>query len=602
MFEKLKKNPIVYLFVRMWEFGEGKRARMLITMLNSAIAMLIWLTVPLALAKFINAAQRATSVDQLGEVILYLGAIVGIGVLAWCFHGPSRVNENVTAFFVRRAAQLRLLDKVTRLPIKWHQQNHSGETIDKVAKASSALADFTESSYSIVQLLCRFVGSFVMMAIFMPQAALVVSVFTLGVIFLIVAFDRVLVPLYEAGNLVLNKSASRVQDYLTNITTVISLRLEDQVEQGVSKSLAPFESLAKSASTWQEWKWFMTNLGVDLTRVVTLFLFVYQSLGSKGVVEIGTVVALNEYLSTLGSSFFEFTGRWGDYVIKATRLRAVEGIESDYRNLVGALDNSRLPSDWRKLEIEGLSFTYEGSENKSAGLFELSLAFERGKSYAVVGDSGSGKSTLLACLRGLNKVKARRVLCDGCELEFGMRAINHHTTLIPQDPEVFADTVMKNVTMGNEAEVEKVRHALDLARFTPVLGRLPNGLETNIAEKGISLSGGEKQRLALARGVFFAFDSDSDIILLDESTSSVDLINEEIIYRDLLKHFSFDLIVATVHKFNLLPLFDQIIVMKHGKIVERGSLAELIAANAGFAEMWRQYVGSIGLAPDIAQG
>jgi ABC-type bacteriocin/lantibiotic exporter with double-glycine peptidase domain len=436
----------------------------------------------------------------------------------------------------------------------------------------------------------------------MPQAALVVSVFTLGVIFLIVAFDRVLVPLYEAGNLVLNKSASRVQDYLTNITTVISLRLEDQVEQGVSKSLAPFESLAKSASTWQEWKWFMTNLGVDLTRVVTLFLFVYQSLGSKGVVEIGTVVALNEYLSTLGSSFFEFTGRWGDYVIKATRLRAVEGIESDYRNLVGALDNSRLPSDWRKLEIEGLSFTYEGSENKSAGLFELSLAFERGKSYAVVGDSGSGKSTLLACLRGLNKVKARRVLCDGCELEFGMRAINHHTTLIPQDPEVFADTVMKNVTMGNEAEVEKVRHALDLARFTPVLGRLPNGLETNIAEKGISLSGGEKQRLALARGVFFAFDSDSDIILLDESTSSVDLINEEIIYRDLLKHFSFDLIVATVHKFNLLPLFDQIIVMKHGKIVERGSLAELIAANAGFAEMWRQYVGSIGLAPDIAQG
>jgi ATP-binding cassette subfamily B protein len=600
MFNRLKKNPIVYLMIRMWEFGEGRRVHIVLSMLASAISMFVWLGMPLALGKFINAAQRATSTDQLGDVVMYLTAMVALGVLAWCFHGPSRVTETVTSFFVRRCAQLRLLDKVTNLPMKWHREHHSGETIDRVSKASSALADFAESSFSVVQLLCRFIGAFVMMAIFMPQAAIVVGLFTTAVLILIVVFDKVLVPLYERGNDLLNKSSARVQDYLTNITTVISLRLEQRVVEGIDRSLAPFESVARTTSTWQEIKWFVINMCVDLTRVTTLFIFVYQSLKRDKVVELGTLVALNEYLSTLGSSFFEFTWKWGDYVIKATRLRVIEGIERDYNDLVGAVDHRRLPQGWRRVELHSLSFQHEGAQGEPAGVFDISLSLERGKSYAIVGGSGSGKSTLLAALRGLNRASVERLVCDDNVVSNGLKVLHQHTTLIPQEPEVFADTVLKNVTMGNEAEPTKIAQAIEMARFNPVLSRLPKGLETNIAEKGISLSGGEKQRLALARGVFFAFDSDSDIILLDESTSSVDLTNEEIIYRNLLKHFRSDLVIATVHKFNLLPLFDEIIVMERGRVIERGTLAELSGANGAFAAMWRQYIGATSMLSEVA--
>jgi ABC-type multidrug transport system fused ATPase/permease subunit len=101
----------------------------------------------------------------------------------------------------------------------------------------------------------------------------------------------------------------------------------------------------------------------------------------------------------------------------------------------------------------------------------------------------------------------------------GLAAVSKCTTLIPQEPEVFADSVLMNITMGIEGSPEKVARALDMARFSDVVARLLKGLESNIAEKGVSLSGGEKQRLALARGLFFAFDSDSEIILLDESTA-----------------------------------------------------------------------------------
>jgi ABC-type multidrug transport system fused ATPase/permease subunit len=164
--------------------------------------------------------------------------------------------------------------------------------------------------------------------------------------------------------------------------------------------------------------------------------------------------------------------------------------------------------------------------------------------------------------------------------------------LVPQDPEVFADTVLKNVTMGIDAPSERVLAAIEMAGFSEVLDRLPRGLETNIAEKGVSLSGGEKQRLALARGIFFAFDGESEIVLLDESTSGVDVVKEKRIYEALLRHFSGQVVIATTHKFNLLPLFDEIIVMDKGRVIERGSLAQLLKGRGTFSTMWSEFIGT----------
>jgi ATP-binding cassette subfamily B protein len=131
-----------------------------------------------------------------------------------------------------------------------------------------------------------------------------------------------------------------------------------------------------------------------------------------------------------------------------------------------------------------------------------------------------------------------------------------------------------------------------MAGFSEVLALLPRGLETNIAEKGVSLSGGEKQRLALARGIFFAFDGESEIILLDESTSGVDVVNEKRIYEAVLRHFSREVVVATTHKFNLLPLFDEIIVMEKGRVIECGTLPELLQNRGTFSAMWREFAGA----------
>jgi ABC-type multidrug transport system fused ATPase/permease subunit len=596
MFKRQKANPICYLVKRMWSFGEGRRGAIVTSMVMSAIGMALWLTVPLVMARFIDAAQRAAESRDLRECAALLAATIGLGVLGWAFHGPCRVIEILSSFAVRRNIQLGLLGKATRLPLRWHQAHHSGETIDQVSRAASALADFTETASLILQIFARLVGAVVMMSIFMPTAGLVILANAALVVLVVTVFDWYLVPLYEEANKVLNRVASRIQDYLTNIRTVISLRLEDRVVEEVDAQLMKLRPVTQRAAILQEAKWFTANLLVDVTRALTLFGFVFGKVWAEEKVEFGPLFALNEYLLTIGHAFFELTWRWGDLVIKTTRLQAVEHLERDYDTLVANRAMTTLPEAWKELRLQNITFRHDGGVDEddevANGVFGVDLTLRRGKSYAVVGSSGSGKSTLLSLLRGLQTASVDSVRCDGILVPQGLIAVAKETTLVPQDPEVFADSVLKNVTMGIDAPREKVIAALEMAGFTDVLARLPRGLDTNIAEKGVSLSGGEKQRLALARGVFFAFDGESKVVLLDESTSGVDVVRERRIYERLLEHFSREVVVATTHKFNLLPLFDEIIVMERGRIVERGALSALIERGGRFATMWSEYAGS----------
>ena len=589
MKERILNNPLIFLTMRLWRSSEGRRSLVALYMLMSAISMGFQLATPLIMAELLNAAQAAAYEGQMRYCAWLLVAVVFMGVGMWLFHGPSRVIEQVGAFCARRDLQSELLIKVTKLPVRWHHAHHSGETIDRVGRASQSLGDFATETFQDLGVVTRYVGSILLLSYFMPLAGLFIVAATLVTLGTVLAFDRKLVPLYEESNRRTNKVAAAVQDYLTNVTTVISLRLEDRVVREVNGKMDVLRPLYRKTAIMNETKWFSANVLVDVTRVSVLMAYLWSTLGHGKQVEIGTLYALKEYLSSIGNSFFMFTWRYGDWVLKATKLRAIDFISEDFEREVGPAASAKLPQGWRELQLKGLRFSHVVESGTPAGLFGVDLQLERGKSYALIGESGSGKSTLLSVLRGIQQAQEGAVFCDGELVEHGMAAVSHHTTLIPQEPEIFADTVLFNVSMGIEAPEGAVSQALHMARFADVLKRLPRGLETNIAEKGVSLSGGEKQRLALARGLFFAGDRDSEVILLDESTSSVDVSNERMIYESILGHFKSRVVVSAVHKFNLLDLFDEIIVMEGGKVIERGTLHSLLERGGRFSELWEKY-------------
>ena len=592
MKDKLLKNPLIYLACMMWRSGAGRRPQIVLHLTLSVISMGFWLSIPLIIARFMNAAQAAAYAGQLAECAWLLAAMVTMGVIGWCFHGPSRVIELVSAFCIRRNLQSELLTKVSQLPLSWHKAHHSGETIDRITRASAALGSFAEGSFEALGLITRYVGAIIMLSLFMPVAGFYIGLATCVILVAIVLFDRWLIPLYDESNSKISKVAAAVQDYLTNITTVISLRLEDRVVREVNAKMDRVRPLVLRTSVMQESKWFSASLLIDLMRAVVLLCYIISVFKTKAIIEIGTLYALNEYLSTIGHAFFNFTSQYGNYVQSAAKLRAVEYIHTDHLREVGPTALLKLPNDWRSIELNNVCFQHQSEGRITAGLFGVDLKLTQGRSYAIVGESGSGKSTLLAILRGLQQPSNGTVICDGELQPEGLAAITHHTTLIPQEPEIFANSILFNVCMGIEAPEEAVYRALSMAQFSNVLERLPRGLETNIAEKGVSLSGGEKQRLALARGIFFAADRDSEIVLLDESTSSVDIVNERRIYETILKHFGARVIISAVHKFNLLDLFDEIIVMEQGRITESGSLMELLRKKGEFSRLWERYANS----------
>lgn len=189
-------------------------------------------------------------------------------------------------------------------------------------------------------------------------------------------------------------------------------------------------------------------------------------------------------------------------------------------------------------------------------------------------------------MRDLYHPKTLELSVDGRPIQDGFGGISRAISLVPQNPEIFATTIMENITLGAEYEHDFVRHFTDIACFTDVAEKLPHGLETSIKEKGVNLSGGQQQRLALSRGLLACHDK--DIILLDEPTSSLDTATEMRVYQNIFGAFKGKTIISTIHRLHLLPLFDKIYFFDQGRIAGKGTLQELLSTNAQFQDLWQQ--------------
>lgn len=217
----------------------------------------------------------------------------------------------------------------------------------------------------------------------------------------------------------------------------------------------------------------------------------------------------------------------------------------------------------------------------------VSLNIKHPQRIALIGESGGGKSTLLRIIRDLYHPKTLNLKIDGREVKKGFASISDSISLIPQDPEIFATTIRENITLGVEYTDEHLRIFTDMARLTPVIERLPKGLESSIVEKGVNLSGGEKQRLALARGLLASVEK--DIILLDEPTSSVDFGNELEIFKNIFYAFPRQTIISSVHRLHLLSLFDAVYFFEDGKIIASGTFESLKKSSPDFQALWEKY-------------
>jgi len=586
--EKKKKNPLVTLVKTEWANLHERKTLFFIYLSFFVLNGIIRLIEPVVIGIIFNTIQNEIKTQsELYHLIFLISLILGIELLSWMFHGTARIMEQRTGFHVAKNFTNKKIEKVLELPVEWHKDNHTGDTLDRMNKGNETMSEFSSHmTFQIVGTFMSLFGSAIALLFFDVTAAIVSLLFSALVLFLITRFDKKLLVLYRERNKLENAASASILDYMSNVITVITLRLKKTVKKEIdSKISAPYPVYKRSASI-SETKWAFASISIKVMIVFLLSWRAYSDFHGSGVIMIGTLYILFSYLERMGNTFFSLAWMYGDIVRMGSKIDNVQPIEDEYNKIKSRLTDN-LPYGWKHIDIKNLYFTYN-KEGKQRHLNNINFSFRRGEKIALVGESGSGKSTLLAILRGLYEPQEANVYVDGKHINNGIHNIGEHVTLIPQDPEIFNNTIKFNVAMGLSYKKEDIEQAIAMAQFSKVVSRLTKGLDTSVLEKGVSLSGGEKQRLALARGLLAA--RASDIVLLDEPTSSVDSANEVKIHDNIFKAFKDKTIISSIHRLHLLEKFDTIYLFSQGTLVAKGSFSEMMKV-PDFASLLRKYKG-----------
>ncbi|MBI5803269.1 ABC transporter ATP-binding protein [Candidatus Pacearchaeota archaeon] len=570
-----------------WTYLEERKRVFILYISLFTIAGVVELMNPLVIGLIFNTIQESiTSQADLRKLLFLISLLLFIEIGFWVFHGTGRILEQRTGFFVHKNYVNTKIKRVLELPISWHKDNHSGDTISKINRADESLKSFSQHVlFSIVYTILNIFGSLFILFFVDPIIAAFAFVFSSMVLFIIMTLDKKLIESYKEINKYSNKLSAVVFDYISNIYTIITLRLKGTVSQEVNDKVLVSYNTEKRAIWLNEFKWGFASIALSLMIVLVLCYKAYTDYNTTGIILIGTLYILYGYLKKVGDTFFSFAQIYGDVVRTSATISGARSIDEAFKEVEEEV-KVNLPNEWNEIEIKNLEFSYE-KEGKKRHLENISLRIRKGQKIALIGESGSGKSTLLSIIRGLYYTRKGEVYCNGKKIDHGFARLKHHVTLIPQDPEIFNNTIGYNITMGVRTSKEDLDKAIDMAQFGKVLERLDNGLNTNVLEKGVSLSGGEKQRLALARGLLAA--RNSEIVLMDEPTSSVDTLNESKIHERLFSEFKNKTIISSIHRLHLLDKFDYIYMFDDGKIVGEGTINQ-IRRNSKFLSVWRKYI------------
>ncbi len=319
---------------------------------------------------------------------------------------------------------------------------------------------------------------------------------------------------------------------------------------------------------------------IGITFLIVLWAGGYQVLAGR--IGLGSFVAFNTYMGMLVWPMIAMG--WVVNLMQrgSASMARINEILDERPSIAEPADPLPLEDVRGEIEFRGVTIDYPAGR----ALDGIDLRIQAGSTVAIVGHTGSGKSTLVSLIPRLMDPSEGAVLLDGTDLRrLSPQALRRHIGFVPQETFLFSATLAENIAFGvDDATDDQVRRAAELAGLGPDIDSFPDGYQTMVGERGITLSGGQKQRTAIARALL----RDPKILILDDALSSVDTLTEESILTALATVMRGRTVILISHRVSTVRLADDIVVLDHGTVVERGTHAELAAAGGYYAGLYQK--------------
>ena len=568
------------LFPYLWEY----KWRVMAALSFMVGAKLANVGVPLLLKELIDAMSPQPTGAQIALVVP-LALLVGYGLLRLSVSGFTELRELVFAAATQGAARkiaLQTFEHLHNLSLRFHLERQTGGMSRDIERGVRGIESLiTYSLYSIVPTLIEVVLVLSILGVKFDKWYAIITLTALALyIYFTVTVTEWRTQFRKQVNEFDSSAHTRAIDSLLNYETVKYFGNEafeaSRYDENLNKLRRARIKAQNSLSA--------LNIGQQLIIAIALVAMLWRA--TEGVVEgrmsLGDLVMINAFMIQLYIPL-NFLG-----VI----YREIKQSLTDLERMFMLLEKNREVADTENAQIlqlnrppevrfEQVHFAYEADRPILHG---ISLSIPAGKTVAVVGPSGSGKSTLARLLFRFYDVQQGAIRIDGHEIrQLTQDSVRKAIGIVPQDTVLFNDTVYYNIAYGNtRASREQVEDAARSARIHDFIASTPLGYETMVGERGLKLSGGEKQRVAIARTLL----KNPAILIFDEATSALDSSNERAIQTELREaaHNKTTLVIA--HRLSTVVDAHEILVLDAGHIIERGTHAQLLAADGRYAQMW----------------
>ena len=530
--------------------------------------------------------------------VLWL-AIGGLALFAAGRFAATALPQGRDAIFspvsqdAQRLASVDAFGHAQRLSLNFHQTRRTG-ALNRVIERGAGAIDYL-IRFLAFNIGPTFIGLILAAAVLWLTYDWTLAVVAVATVALYVVFTVIVTEWRVRQRREMNKADTHLRavsvDSLTNFETVKAFAAEQRETDRFDKAMTGYNrryvSVMRSLNLLNAGQELVMNLGLFAMLAVAAWKV------SGGELKIGDLTAAMLLLFNLYRPLNILGFAWREIKQGAVDLEKLYGLQAmvpEVRDRPGALALAHAEGHVR---FESVGFSHTG---RATGVSDISFDVPAGRKVAFVGTSGAGKSTLLKLLFRFYDVQEGRIVIDGHDVrDVTQESLRRQLGLVPQDVVLFNDTIRANVSYGRpDASEAEILDALDRAQLGEFAASLPEGLETRVGERGLKLSGGEKQRVGIARVIL----TDPAVLVLDEATSALDSATESAVQAALDEAARGRTTLMVAHRLSTVQGADEIIVLGEGRILERGDHSTLLAKGGEYAAMWARQAAQVKVAAE----